>query len=116
MSKDEILEAYLNTVYFGDGAYGVGTAARAYFGKDVKELTLAESALLAGIIQSPSNYGPRSNPENAIRRRNLILSTMQENGAINNQEYSLACAEDLKLAQEEESATGYSWYMDQVMQ
>ena len=116
MSKDEILEAYLNTVYFGDGAYGVGTAARAYFGKDVKELTLAESALLAGIIKSPSNYGPRSNPENAIRRRNLILSAMQENGAINDQEYSLACAEDLKLAPEEESATGYSWYMDQVMQ
>lgn len=115
MEKNEILEAYLNTIYFGDGAYGVGTAARAYFGKDATELSIAESALLAGIIKSPSGYNPRSKAENALRRRNGILQDMQENGAITLQEYESALTEPLRLNDPEETSGGYSWYMDQVM-
>jgi len=115
MSKNEILEAYLNTVYFGDGAYGIGTAARSYFGKDAAQLSIAEGALLAGVVKSPSGYGPRVHPENALKRRNLILRNMQENGAISSDAYTQAQAETLKLQPETENAAAYSWYMDQVM-
>ena len=115
MTKNEILEAYLNTVYFGNGAYGVGSAARAYFGKDVEKLTLAEGALLAG-VKSPTNYAPHLNPENALARRDRILDAMLEAGAISD----LACAEakaealSLKMTEPEQSAN--SWYMDLVLE
>lgn len=75
-SKDKILELYLNTIYFGEGAYGVQTAAQAYFGKNVKDLSLAEGALLAGLIKSPVNYNPRTNADAALKRRNLVLDRM----------------------------------------
>ena len=115
MEKDEILEAYLNTVYFGSGAYGIGTAALEYFGKDAAELTPAEGALLAGVIKSPSNYAPHLNPENALRRRNMILDSMRKNGAITEEEYSLASKEELKLVPRRDNETEFGWYMDQVM-
>jgi len=80
LTKDQILECYLNTVYFGRGAYGVSSAAKTYFSKDVSELTLAQSALLAGIIKAPSAYAPHINPEKSVNRRNLILRGMKECG------------------------------------
>jgi penicillin-binding protein 1A len=80
--KNEILELYLNKVYFGDGLYGVEAAARGYFSKPASELTLDEAALLAGLIQSPSTYAPTVNLERAIARRNLVLQTMVNSGAI----------------------------------
>ncbi|MGB9793313.1 MAG: transglycosylase domain-containing protein, partial [Thermacetogeniaceae bacterium] len=70
-SKDQILEFYLNRIYFGNGAYGIQTASQLYFGKDAKNLTLAESALLAGIVRSPNNYNPFANKELAIKRQHL---------------------------------------------
>lgn len=73
LTKDEILERYLNIAYYGDGAYGVEAAARHYFGKSAKELTLTESALLAGLVQSPDAYNPRLRPEAATERRNVVL-------------------------------------------
>lgn len=76
LTKDKILELYLNTVYFGEGAYGVQTAAQTYFGKDVKDLTLQEGAMLAGLIKAPVNYDPYTNPDQALRRRNLVLDRM----------------------------------------
>ena len=76
-SKDEILEQYLNTVYFGNGAYGAQTAAQRYFGVDVEELDLAQSALLAGLLKAPATYDPYRHPKAALRRRNLVLSLMQ---------------------------------------
>ena len=79
-SKDEILDMYLNTVYFGSNAYGVEAAARTYFDKDPVDLTLAEAALLAGLPQAPSAYSPRKHPEDALKRRNLILLKMYELG------------------------------------
>ena len=116
MTKDEILEAYLNTVYFGNGAYGIGSAARAYFGKDVGELTLAEGALLAGVIKSPTNYAPHLNPENALARRDRILDAMLEAGAITEAACAEAKAEPLNLKMAEPEQNANSWYMDLVLE
>lgn len=115
MSKDEILEAYLNTVYFGNGAYGIGAASRAYFDKEVSELTLAEGALLAGVIKSPSKYAPHLHPENAIERRNIILNAMLEQQVISQAACQQALEEPLVLRAQVQSAATDGWYMDQVM-
>ena len=80
--KKDILELYLNKVYFGDGLYGVEAAARGYFGKSSSDLTVDEAALLAGLIQSPSSYAPTVNLDRAIARRNVVLQTMVSSGAI----------------------------------
>ena len=66
-SKDQILEQYLNSIYFGEGAWGIQNAAEIYFGKDVEQLTLAESALLAGVLKAPSHYSPFKDPERALK-------------------------------------------------
>ena len=81
-TKDQILELYLNKVYFGDGLYGVEAASRGYFGKHASELTVAEAALLAGLVKSPSSYAPTVSLERAIARRNVVLQAMLETGAI----------------------------------
>ncbi len=78
MNKDEILAKYLNTVYMGDSVFGVEAAAQSYFKKEAKQLTLSEAALLAGVLPAPSLYSPRSNPENAERRRNEVLNLIDE--------------------------------------
>lgn len=80
LSKEQILELYLNQIYFGQGAYGVGAAAQTYFGKELKDLTVAESALLAGLPKSPNNYSPTKNPERAKRRQEHVLARMEEAG------------------------------------
>ena len=79
-TKDEILELYLNKVYFGDGLYGVEAASRGYFGKHAADLTVAEAALLAGLIKSPSSYAPTVNLERAVARRNVVLQAMVDIG------------------------------------
>ena len=76
LSKDQILEDYLNTVYFGDGAYGISAAAQHYFNESASDLTLAQSALLAGVINNPSTFDPVLNPNNATTRRNIVLDRM----------------------------------------
>ena len=80
--KNEILEMYLNKVYFGGGLYGVEAASRGYFGKACQNLTLDEAALLAGLIQSPSSYAPTVNMDRAVARRNVVLQAMVSAGAI----------------------------------
>lgn len=97
-SKNEILDLYLNTVYFGSNAYGVEAAARTYFDKDPIDLTLAEAALIAGLPQAPSAYSPRKHPQRALDRRNLVLQKMLENGYITEEEYRKAVNEPLQLA------------------
>ncbi|MEM8905343.1 MAG: PBP1A family penicillin-binding protein [Actinomycetota bacterium] len=82
LSKDEILELYLNTIYFGAGAYGVQAAAQEFFGVDVGELDLGQSALLAGLIRAPSTYDPFRAPELATERRDLVIGRMEELGWI----------------------------------
>lgn len=81
-SKEQILELYLNQIYYGSGAYGVQTASKLYFGKDVKDLSLAECALLSGLPQKPSSYSPYEDMDSAIRRRNIVLSHMAHLGYI----------------------------------
>jgi membrane peptidoglycan carboxypeptidase len=79
-TKDEILEKYLNIAYFGNGVYGVGTAARYYFGKKARQLTLSQAALLAGIVKNPRLYDPLDNRDEAKARRNLVLDRMADAG------------------------------------
>ncbi|WP_176586399.1 transglycosylase domain-containing protein [Priestia megaterium] len=96
-SKDEILEMYLNHIYFGSGAYGIQAAAQEYFGKDAKNLTIAESALLAGLPKAPSKYSPRNNIELAKERRSIVLSLMEENHIISKQEEEEANKQEILL-------------------
>jgi len=82
LDKDEILERYFNTIYFGRGAYGVGAASRAYFGKDVRQLGLPEASYLAGLIRSPGPADAQDYPDEATRRRATVLAAMEEEGYI----------------------------------
>jgi penicillin-binding protein 1A len=97
-SKDEILEQYLNTVYFGANAYGAEAAARTYYNKAAVDLTLPESAMLAGIINLPGTYDPFSDPESAKARRNVVLDRMLEHGYIDEEEHAAAAAEEIELS------------------
>lgn len=89
-TKDEIMEKYLNEIYFGSGAYGVKTAAHNFFRKDVNDVNLAESALLAGIPNRPNMYNPRTNLEKSLVRQKLILKQMEKFGLITEAEYNEA--------------------------
>jgi 1A family penicillin-binding protein len=95
-SKDQILEMYLNTIYFGHGAYGVQTAAKVYFGKDVGQLTLPEAAVLAGVIKSPRRYSPYFEMDAATKRRDTVLGQMKNQGYIDEAARSAAVAEPIK--------------------
>ena len=95
--KDKILELYLNVIYFGNNCYGIESAANYYFSKEAKDLSVEESALLAGMIKSPAKYSPIKNPSNALTRRNLVLSEMEKDGKISTQDLSLAKSKNLNL-------------------
>ncbi len=104
-SKDEILETYLNQICYGSNHYGLQSygaqmAARNYFDKDAKDITLAEAALLAGMPKSPTEYNPYNHLDKAVNRRNLVLATMRDNGVISDADYQQAKAETVKLAPE----------------
>ena len=86
-SKQEILHAYLNAVYFGEGYHGVEAASRGYFGKPAADLQPHEAALLAGLVKSPTRYSPSNNPKRALSRRNLVLGLMRETGRLTDAEY-----------------------------
>lgn len=88
--KEQILELYLNKVYFGDGLYGVEAASRGFFGKHASELDVAEAALLAGLVKSPSAYAPTVSLERAQARRNVVLQTMLDNGVIDKATFAAA--------------------------
>ena len=94
-TKQEILEKYLNTIYFGHNCFGITAATDFYFGKTVSELTLADGALLAGLVKSPNYYSPFQNPEKCANRRNLVLRLMQENQTITEEEKMQAIAAPL---------------------
>jgi 1A family penicillin-binding protein len=97
-SKQQILNAYLNAVYFGDGYYGVEAASRGYFGKHAAELEPHEAALLAALVRSPQGYSPSAAPERALKRRNLVLRLMRDNGRISDAEYRDAIDRPLRPA------------------
>ena len=96
-SKNEIFELYLNNIYFGNGCYGLENASNHYFSKSASDLNLSESALLAGVINAPSFYDIESNLDNAIKRRNLILSLMKNDNKISQEEFEKASKETVKL-------------------
>ena len=100
-TKNEIMELYLNSIYFGHSAFGIGNAASFYFGKTPEELTPAESAMLAALVKSPNRYSPFKNAEKCLSRRNLVLSLMHEQGYLGEAEYRTALAEPLPAAPSE---------------
>jgi penicillin-binding protein 2 len=97
LTKDQIMNYYLNRIYFGKGYFGVGAAARGYFGKDAMDLTLPECALLAGIIRSPTSSSPRVDLGKAHLRRDITLKQMLEEGFINREEYSHALNTPIRI-------------------
>ena len=116
-SKEEILEMYLNKIYFGQGAYGVATAAETYFNKSLEELTTAEAALLAGLPQRPSGYDPYKHPDIATDRRATVLSLMEQHGFISVQEREEAASvaiEDTIVEKKNQSTTNDA-FIDQVI-
>jgi penicillin-binding protein 1A len=115
-TKDRILEMYLNQVYFGHGAYGVEAAARTYFGKSVSELTVRESALLAGLVRAPANYSPFEHPEAARLRRELVLRRMVEYGALSEADAKRLARTDLGLIPPERRRTTGQYFLDYVQQ
>lgn len=115
LGKDEILERYLNTVYFGAGAYGVAAAARTFFGVEPDEVDLAQAALLAGLIRSPSALDPFRFPERATARRSLVLDAMVETGAVAAAEAAEADAAPLDLRTPDPPAEDPNgWFLDEV--
>jgi penicillin-binding protein 1A len=115
-SKDRILEMYLNQVYFGHGAYGVEAAARTYFGKSVSELSVRESALLAGLPRAPSTYSPFEHGDLAKRRREVVLRRMAEFGALNDADAKRLARSDLGLIPPERRRTSGQYFLEYVQQ
>ena len=114
LSKSEILTQYLNTVYLGRGAYGMAAAARVYFDKSLTELTLAETALLAGLIQAPSRYDPSRNLAAAHRRANVVLHAMVETGVIDRKLADQAKARPATFKGSSTTILARSWYADWI--
>src|SRR5690606_18158040 len=98
LSKEQILELYLNHIFLGSGAYGIEAAARTFFDKPAAELTPVEAAMIAGLPQAPSAYNPRRNPDSALGRRNVVLRAMGETGVLSQSEVRAAIETPLNLA------------------
>jgi len=116
-SKDEILSMYLNQVFFGSGSWGIDQAAKKYFNKDIRTVTISEAAMLAGLLQSPSALDPYRHYDRAMERRDVVLHSMKELGVITNEEYNTAKNEKIIL----EDGGGsyikreYPYYVDAVL-
>ncbi len=119
-SKKEILETYLNTIYFGHNCYGIANAAQVYFDKPASSLSLAESALLAGLVKAPNHYSPFKNPEKAYARRKTVLQLMLAQKSITENEYKNAVNADLPTTFYKNEAKSYAHFaveeMDQILE
>lgn len=113
-SKEEILEIYLNQIYYGHGCYGVEAAAQIYFDKGVKELTLGETALLAGLPKAPNSYSPFNNPKGALHRRDLVINRMLGSRYITKEEAEKAENEPLTLAQLKKTPNDVPYFAEHV--
>jgi len=113
-TKDEILQMYLNQIYFGEGAYGVDAAARNYFGKSVQELSLPECALLAGLPRNPRDYSPRRDPNRALKRRNLVLAAMVQNKKLSQRQYEAASEAPLGVTKTRMDTRSAPYFMEMV--
>jgi len=114
-SKEQILRLYLNTIYFGHGAYGAEVAAQTYFGKHARDLTLAEAALLAGVARSPGRYSPYVDPSAALERRAIVLKRMTELGYITPAQARAAEKEPLRLVGLKAKAARAPYFVDYVV-
>ncbi|WP_267423951.1 PBP1A family penicillin-binding protein [Methylobacterium sp. GC_Met_2] len=114
MSKDEILLGYLDTAYFGAGAYGADAAARRYFGKPAKALNLPESAMLAGLVRAPSQLAPTRNLGGAKERADVVLQAMVETGAITQAAADAARRQSVKLKTPPEAPPGTNYFLDMI--
>lgn len=114
-TKEEILEMYLNYIYFGRGAYGIEAAAKVYFGVSASQLTAAQGASLAAIIKAPSLYAPHLHPEANRQRQEYILRTMRENDLLSETDYQAALAQDVTPIPAETMTASYGWYTDAVL-
>jgi penicillin-binding protein 1B len=117
--KDEILESYLNEIYFGQqgsvAVHGVGEAARRYFGKRLQELTIPEAALLAGMIRAPNLYSPLKAPLQAKERRDLVLFRLREDGKLSEQEFREAVATPVRVAPGQDAPTDAPYFVDYLL-
>lgn len=115
-SKEEILEVYLNVIPMSENIYGVGAASRAYFGKDPVDLLPEEAATLIGITNAPTAYNPHKNPEACLRKRNIILSVMLNDGVISDTEYEKATKAPLSVVKREDREDRLdSWFVENVI-
>ena len=113
-TKDEILEMYLNQVYFGSGAYGVESAARIFFGKTAKDLSLSECALIAAMPKAPSRYSPLINKELALKRRNIVLKQMKDTGIITASACDKALKEPVIAGKQNRKEPGAGYFVEYV--
>ncbi len=115
-TKDEILSAYLNRVYYGSGAFGIEAAAKVYYDRPAKDLTLYQSAVLAGLLKAPGRYAPHRNPERADKRARVVLQAMEDSGYITDKQRLAAIADKDKAVVKSGGARQYyaDWIMDQV--
>ncbi len=116
LSKDEILERYLNRSYFGVGVYGLGTAAERYFSKPIGELTLGEAAMLAGLLRAPEANNPINSPENAEGRRNIVLRQMAQHGFVTPAQAQAAIDQPLEVEISEPPAPSNPFWSDWISQ
>ena len=114
LTKQEILELYLNKVYFGHGAYGVEMAARTYFGKSARQLSLAEASLIAGLVKAPSTYSPFNDLSRAKERQHTVLSRMVEEGYITDKEQETAYAQPLYLSSLRRGAEANGYFTEYI--
>jgi penicillin-binding protein 1A len=116
MSKDEILELYLNRVYFGHGAYGIEMASRVYFGKTVSRITLPEAAMLAGLVKAPNNYSPYNNLVRAKERQEVVLMRMEEEGYIKPSQRESAKNHSLMLSSLRAQTEANNYFLEYIRQ
>jgi penicillin-binding protein 1A len=115
LSKEEILEAYMNRIYFGSGYYGVETASQAYFGKPASLMNLPESAMLAGIIRSPNRFSPFTNLKKAVAQRNAVLTRMRKLDFITEKQMVAAMTSTPKIAPKRPASPQENWAMDSIL-
>lgn len=113
--KDEILELYINQIYFGEGAYGLQAAARRFFGVSAADLTLSQCALLAALPKNPARFSPRRYPDAALNQRNVVLRAMVETGAIEDWQYQQAAAEPLGVTSGSEPGSRAGAYFSELV-
>jgi penicillin-binding protein 1A len=115
LTKEQILEAYMNRIYFGSGYYGVETASRAYFGKPASQMNLPESAMLAGLIRSPNRFSPFNNIKKAVRERNAVLARMRKLGFISEEQMVAAMASAPRIGTKPKASPQDNWAMDSIL-